>query len=314
MSPLFRSVVVEGLTKRDFRGIPESTEDWLKSIVTSPMPSQVTRMLPEGWGKNESDDKLWDDFINTIGLRERHYFTPVEKEIRNTYYERDPRGKLSENQKYKMKVRQAINKIATQNGNEPLTEENVKKMSDLINENVKNGKLTIYQGQDLLDNIGGEKKDVLVTMYNRLPEDDKETIYNKMSDKEKEVYPIPKGLYSPYNLLKSKNENVYDRLIEYGGVKTIHQDVKMSIFNKNVKLDKKASEEFNDDLIQKYGEQVKALIGTDKKRFDELKKTEMPVTKDNPEGNMLKEYLNLAWERAHLQAEQTAKIKYINKK
>ena len=314
MSPLFRSVVVEGLTKRDFRGIPESTEDWLKSIVTSPMPTQITRMLPEGWGKSESDNKLWDDFVNTIGLRERHYFTPVEKEIRNTYYERDPRGKFSENQKNKNKIREEINKIATKDGNEPLTEEHVKQMTDLINDNVKNGKLTIYQGQDLLDNIGGEKKDVMVTMYNRLPEDDKENIYNKMSDKEKETYPVPKGMYSPYNLLKDKNEDVYDRLIEYGGVKTIHQEAKLNIFNKNVKLDKKASEEFNDDLIQKYGEQVQALIGTDKSRFDELKKAEMPITKDNPEGTMLKEYLNMAWERAHLQAEQNAKVKYMNKK
>ena len=78
-------------------------------------------------------------------------------------------------------------------------------------------------------------------------------------------------------------------------------------------MDKKESERFNDNLIQKYGENIKNLSGDDKSRFEELKKVPMP-TKEDPERTALTEYLKLAWERARLEANYEAQTRLMNKK
>jgi len=295
LSPLFRSVGVEGLTRRDYQGIPESTTDWLKSIVTSPMPTQITKMFPEGWGKNQSDNRLWDNFINTIGVRERHYFTPLEKNIRNTYYDRYPRGKQSENQKNKLKVREDIHKIVEAGeAGKPLSKENLSKMTDIINQNVKDGKITIFQGQDLLDNIGGENKDINIEMYNRLPEDDKVDLYNKMSEAEKKVYPTPKSVYFTEHL-KEQNKEVYDKLMEYGAFKNINRVTSINRGGKKIELSEEDVKAFNEITVNRFGQNVKNHIGLKESQW---KSSQQKPDNRNPELTELQVRLRDEWNQA----------------
>jgi hypothetical protein len=295
LSPLFRSVVMEGLTKRDYQGIPESTTDWLKSIVTSPMPTQITKMFPKGWGKDQSDNRLWDNFINTVGVRERHYFTPLEKSIRNTYYDRYPRGKQSENQKNKLLVREKIHNIVEESkSDDPLSEENVQKMTNIVNENVRAGKITIFQGQDLLDNIGGDSKDINVTMYNRLPEDDKVDLYNKMTPKEKELYPSPKSIYF-LGGLKEQHKEVYDRLMEFGGFKNINRVTSIERGDEKIMLKPAEIKRFNEIAVERFGQNVEDQISTDKEEWESAHQSKDPK---NPESTQLQERLRKAWNMA----------------
>jgi polyhydroxyalkanoate synthesis regulator phasin len=274
-------VAIEGLTRRDYQGIPESTTDWLKSIVTSPMPSQVTRMLPEGWGKSESDNKLWDDFINTIGLRERHYFTPLEKEIRNLYYERNPRGKQSENQKNRTDIRREIYKIV-EKSDTPLSQENVNKITKLINDNVDNGKITLYQGQDLLDNVGGESKDINVTMYNRLPIDDKVALYEKMSDEEKKIYKAPRGVDDSYtkqlNNLKANHPDQYKILRDHGLIQIPRETIPDVVISDKEKITFSEADvdEINKRALQYYVKDVIKYINSSRSEKDKTKKVLEP--------------------------------------
>jgi hypothetical protein len=163
-----------------------------------------------------------------------------------------------------------------------------------VNENVRAGKITIFQGQDLLDNIGGDSKDINVTMYNRLPEDDKVDLYNKMTPKEKELYPSPKSIYF-LGGLKEQHKEVYDRLMEFGGFKNINRVTSIERGDEKIMLKPAEIKRFNEIAVERFGQNVEDQISTDKEEWESAHQSKDPK---NPESTQLQERLRKAWNMA----------------
>ncbi len=109
--------------------------------------------------------------------------------------------------------------------------------------------------------------------------------------------------YNPYWIqLRGDNKAVYDRLMEFGGLRDIEQTKPINVNGEKVTLELEDVRRFNEEVVKKYGENVKNMIGTDKATYEGYQKITNPM---NPEQTQLQQILDSAWETAMSQTAST---------
>lgn len=75
----YTGVLIEGVTKYDVaRQQKIEYSDFLKDATTAWMPNQIKEQLPDDWQKFPQEEKLFTNFVNTLGVKESKY-TPADK-------------------------------------------------------------------------------------------------------------------------------------------------------------------------------------------------------------------------------------------
>jgi hypothetical protein len=173
----YSQILFEGATKFDpVRGRQIDYSEWLKDAATTPLPTAGKEFLPDSWNKfpsKEGHEKLWNTFINTIGVRESKAYTPTEHDIIDKFYKRFPKGEPTESAVTESKIYKA-----NEAGNDDKVDELMQKLSP---EQQKSVKKNLESG-----------KSVYESMFQRLPKEDKIKLFQNMTDEEKEKYD-PKG-------------------------------------------------------------------------------------------------------------------------
>ena len=176
ISPLSQALF-ETATKYDpVRGRQIDYSDVVKDILTSPMPTAAKEFLPDSWNRFPSKpggEQTWNTFINTLGIRETKYQTPMEESIMKSFYKRNPKGEPTESAAIEAQIYKAH-----EQGNDDKVDE---LMDELPASKQKSIRQHLVRG-----------KSAYQSMFERLPPEDKIKLYQKMTPEEEKLYD-PKG-------------------------------------------------------------------------------------------------------------------------
>jgi hypothetical protein len=180
LSPLLGRGVTEYLTGRNYTGRPVGVGDQLKDVAQTILPMPVKTLIeetvPQVFG-SPKDESLGESLLSSMGLRNKKYYSPIQKDILAEYFDANPPKKLDEDEKDRSQFYKDLKKT-------PEADYSKKLMEGIDKGYIKPnsaGNFIDKEGKPIVSRIDE-------SMFKRLDKSRQEDLLKKMNDEDLRIY------------------------------------------------------------------------------------------------------------------------------